>query len=92
MSSESIVFTGKISWLAEDGAVGIITRTDDVPPGQPTDFFFNLSNVLIGTPEVGKLAQFTPDYTDEARPIAQFIILLEDAAKGARINAQFEQK
>ena len=87
-----MVFTGKISWLAEDGKTGIITRTDEVPPGQPTDFFFEVGNVLIGSPEVGKLAQFTPDFTDESRPIAQYIILLEDAAKGARINAQFEQK
>lgn len=91
MASSPPVLNGKISWMAEDGKLGIITRTDDVPKGQPADFFFETSNVLIGSPESGKLAQFSPDFTDEQRPLAHYVIVLDDAAKGARINAEFEQ-
>lgn len=77
--------------MAEDGKTGIITRIDDVPKGQPADFFFEASNVLTGSPESVKVAQFSPDFTDEMRPFAQYVIILDDAAKGARINAEFEQ-
>lgn len=91
MSSSPPVMTGKISWMAEDGKTGIITRIDDVPKGQPADFFFEASNVLIGSPEIGKVAQFSPDFTDEKRPVAHYVIILDDAAKGARINSEFEQ-
>ena len=77
--------SGTVSWYDAETQRGIIT-----PTGEYVSLFFGPENVLIGTPVVGKSAQFTRMDTDPERPMATNIVLMEDAAQGAPINAQYK--
>ena len=79
--------SGTVSWYDPENQSGIIT-----PTGEYVSLFFGPENVLIGTPAVGKFAQFTRVDTDPARPMATNIVLMEDAAQGAPINAQYKSE
>lgn len=74
---------GTISWLDEKGDSGIILTPDP----NPSTVYFKRDQVIIGTPDLGKTAQFTLETDNTLGLIATNIIIVEDMARGARFQS-----